>query len=198
MTDIPTQAINSSPESVPPEAPAEADKPRSPSDPHGAGDRPAVKSESEAADGTENGSDNRGSDSAVPPGSAAERRLRLGAERLYNRWLGESEEASRIYPGFDLSRELHGERFKALLRSGIDVRTAYEVVHRDEIIPAAMRSAVRDAEEKLAKTLATAALRPDESAGRGAPSFIGGVSNLSRADRENIARRVARGERIVF
>ena len=130
--------------------------------------------------------------------SPAERRLRAGAERLLGSWLKQSEEAAALYPGFDLSRELHGERFRSLLRSGIDVRTAYEVVHRDEIIPAAMRSAFRDAEEKLARSLATASLRPDESAGKGAPSFIGGVKNLSRADRDSIAKRVARGERIVF
>ena len=130
--------------------------------------------------------------------SPAERRIRVGAERLLGSWLKQSEEASALYPGFDLSRELHGERFRSLLRSGIDVRTAYEVVHRDEIIPAAMRSAFRDAEEKLARSLATASLRPDESTGKGAPSFIGGVKNLSRADRDSIAKRVARGERIVF
>lgn len=76
------------------------------------------------------------------------------------------------------------------------MRTAYEVIHHDEIIPAALRCAVLDAEKKLANKIMSNEARPTENgSGAGAGATLGtGVSKMSKANRDDIVRRVMRGE----
>ena len=86
--------------------------------------------------------------------------------------------------------------YTSILKNGIDVRTAYEVIHHDEIIPAALRCAVLDAEKKLANKIMSNEARPTENgSGAGAGATLGtGVSKMSKANRDDIVRRVMRGE----
>lgn len=123
-----------------------------------------------------------------------------GADRLYGQWMQSARETGEIYPDFDLSAELRNPAFVQLLRSHVDVKTAYEVVHKDEIIPAAMQYAARTVEARLAESLACRGSRPAENAMGGTGAVIIGnpVSSLSRRDIADIARRVERGERISF
>lgn len=122
------------------------------------------------------------------------------AARQYAAWMDQSRALTDVYPSFRLDTEVENPQFRALLRSGIDVRTAYEVIHKDEIIPAAMQFTAKTVEEKLAKKYAANANRPSEggTAGQGAATVKADVSKLTRADREEIDRRVARGEIIRF
>ena len=46
----------------------------------------------------------------------------------------ESEQTAKEYPDFDLNRESENPKFVALLKSGVDVKTAYEVVHHNDIM----------------------------------------------------------------
>lgn len=123
-----------------------------------------------------------------------------GADRLYTQWMQSAGQTKEIYPDFDLSAELHNPAFVQLLRSCVDVKTAYEVVHKDEIIPAAMQYAARTVEARLAGSLASQISRPAENAMGGTGAVIIGspVNSLSRRDIADIARRVERGERISF
>ncbi len=77
--------------------------------------------------------------------------------------------------------------------------TAYQVIHRDEIQPAAMEYAARKTQEKLAASLQANASRPVEN-GVGATGAQAEVrmdpSKWSKEDRAEVRRRVARGERI--
>lgn len=125
-----------------------------------------------------------------------ERVIRANAGKLCRTWLKQADETSGIYPGFNFHRELQNPRFCAILKNGIDVRTAYEVIHHDEIIPAALRCAVLDAEKKLANKIMSNEARPTENgSGAGAGATLGtGVSKMSKANRDDIVRRVMRGE----
>ena len=119
-------------------------------------------------------------------------------QRQYEIWKAQAQEAKNLYPGLDMARELQNPQFAHLLKSGVDVRTAFEVVHRDQILPAAMQAAARAVERKL--TAAMAGARPPESAmERVSPALARtDVSSMSKADRAEIIRRVRRGEIIRF
>jgi hypothetical protein len=129
-----------------------------------------------------------------------EQQTRDNAEKLYAGWMNQAEEAKKVYPSFDLRAEMNNPKFVDLLRSNIDVRTAYEVLHKDEIIPAAMQFTAKTVESKIAKKIAANGARPAENGmSSGSAAVVkSDVSQLSRADREEIRKRVARGEKIRF
>ena len=121
-------------------------------------------------------------------------------KKLYAAWMQQAEEAKKVYPSFDLRAEMNNQKFVDLLRSNIDVRTAYEVLHKDEIIPAAMQFTAQTVESKLAKKIASNGARPSENgmSSQSASLVKSDVSQLSKADRAEIIRRVQRGEKIRF
>jgi hypothetical protein len=121
-------------------------------------------------------------------------------KKLYAAWMQQADEAKKVYPSFDLKAEMENPKFLDLLRSNIDVRTAYEVVHKDEIIPAAMQFTAKAVESKIAKKIASNGARPSENgmSSQSAAVVKGDVSKLTYKDIDEVARRVARGERISF
>ena len=129
-----------------------------------------------------------------------EERARENADRLYQSWMNQAEQIKGIYPSFQLEAEMQNPRFTDLLRNGIDLRTAYEVLHKDEIIPAAMQFTAQNVEQKLTNKIIANGARPTENGISSQSSAIvkSDVSQLSKADRQEIARRVARGEKIRF
>lgn len=129
-----------------------------------------------------------------------EQQVKDNANKLYAGWMNQAEEAKKVYPSFDLRAEMNNPKFVGLLRSNIDVRTAYEVLHKDEIIPAAMQFTAKTVESKIAKKIAANGARPAENGmSSGSAAVVkSDVSQLSKADREEIRRRVARGEKIRF
>ena len=121
-------------------------------------------------------------------------------KKLYAQWMQQAEDAKKVYPSFDIKAEMNNPKFVDLLRSNIDVRTAYEVLHKDEIIPAAMQFTAQTVESKLAKKIASNSARPSENgmSSQSAAVVKSDVSQLSKADRAEIIRRVQRGEKIRF
>ena len=135
-----------------------------------------------------------------PAGDTDWESVRLNAEKLCDCWIRQEEETRAYYPDFDMRLLLQDATFRKLLRSGIDVRTAYEVLSRDRILPAAMDFAVKAAQRLAAKRIASRAARPDENAmgGTGGTLLKTDVSKLTRSDIADVSRRLARGERISF
>lgn len=138
-----------------------------------------------------------------PDESAAQERARMvsrGADRIYTGWMQEAEQLQKVYPEFDFRGEMANPRFVELLRSRVDVKTAYEVVHKDEIIPAAMAYAAKTVEQKLAGKIRTAGNRPAENGmnSQGAVLLGNDVARLSRKEIADVCRRVERGERVSF
>lgn len=120
------------------------------------------------------------------------------ANRILSRWEKESEAVKAVYPQYDLSTELANPQFEKLLNAGVDVRTAYEVVHKDEIIPAAMQFTAQQTAAKVANAIRENRNRPTEGAlgGQAAVVTKRDVNNMTKAERQELIRRARRGERI--
>lgn len=122
------------------------------------------------------------------------------ADALYAAWMEQAEQTKRVYPSFDLQTELQNEQFRNLLQSNVPLQTAFEVIHKDEIIPAAMQYTAQKITEKVTNSIRAGKTRPQEGAmGNRSPVQVkSDVSQLTKADIDEINRRVARGERITF
>lgn len=120
--------------------------------------------------------------------------------RQVAQWEEQGEALKASYPGFDLHGECRNPQFVALLQNGVDVKTAYEVLHMDEIKNGVAAGAAKAAERNVTETIKAKGMRPAENgaAGQGGVIVKDDVSKLSKADRAEIIRRVARGERITF
>ena len=125
---------------------------------------------------------------------------RDSANKLYAQWMEQAEKTRSVYPSFNLEAEMQNPRFLDLLRSQIDVRTAYEVLHKDEIIPAFAQHTAKVVEQKLTNKIIANGARPTENGNSSQSAVItkSDVSQLSKEDRQEIMRRVARGEKIRF
>lgn len=129
-----------------------------------------------------------------------EEQAQKNASQLYSKWLNEAEQTKGVYPSFDLQAEMQNPRFLDLLKSNVDVRTAYEVLHKDEIIPAAMQFTAKTVEQKLANKIIANGARPSENgnSAQSASRTKSDVSTLSNADMDEVIRRARQGERITF
>ena len=129
-----------------------------------------------------------------------ERQKREQAGKQYAQWMQQAEEAKRIYPNLNHEQEAKNPQFVRLLNSGVDVGTAYKAIHMDELIPAAMQYTAKQVEQKLTNKIVANGSRPTENgiSSQGATVVKSDVSKLTKADRQEIFRRVARGEKISF
>ena len=121
--------------------------------------------------------------------------------QIYADWINQSKALKNLYPSFDLDSELQNPEFVQYLRiPGVDVRKAYELTHKDDIIAGAMQFTAKTVERKHANKIMANGARPVENGlnSQGAAVVKSDVSQLSKADRQEIIRRVQRGEKISF
>ena len=118
--------------------------------------------------------------------------------KQYEAWEQQAEEARKLYPNLDLNVESQNPQFRQLLMAGIDVSTAYTALHRDEILAGAMHHTAKTVEQKLANKIAAGNTRPPENgaSGQSAAVIKTDPSKWTKADREEVRRRAARGEKI--
>ncbi len=119
---------------------------------------------------------------------AYERKVQALQAQLEEEKLGRAAgELQKQYPDFSLEQERKDPHFCALLAGGMELRSAYELCHREELL-ASLREQ------------SAAAARPRENGmgGQSAAAITGDVAGLSRAQRREIIRRVQRGETIRF
>ena len=131
--------------------------------------------------------------------SIAETRMREHFDKLAK----QADEAKQLYPGLDLMAEMQNPTFARLTAPGVgvDVRTAYEVVHREQLRGAEMQFAVQKSAERMANAVRANGMRPTENGMNGqqtASPVKTDPRTLTKADRAEIKRRVANGEKIVF
>ncbi len=124
-------------------------------------------------------------------------RERAANERL-SRWQADAEKLTELYPGFSLDSEAQNPTFLKLLQSGIDVKTAFEVVHNDEIVNGAMRVTADAVKKQVTDNIRARGMRPSEAGARsGAATIVkSDPSKFTKEDRAEIARRARRGELI--
>ena len=129
-----------------------------------------------------------------------EQQKQENAAKIYSAWLQQADETKRIYPSFDLDVEMQNKSFVDLLRAHIPVRTAYEVIHKDDIVSGAMQFTAKTVEQKLTNKIASNSSRPSENglSSQGAALTKSDVSQLDKLDIREVIRRVQRGEKIRF
>ncbi|MDR2671387.1 MAG: hypothetical protein LBC26_06685 [Oscillospiraceae bacterium] len=120
----------------------------------------------------------------------------MQAQQQVQQWEADAQQVKSTYPDFDLATETKNPEFTRMLRSGIPVQHAYEVLHREEI----MARTVQATQAQVAKQVQTRGQRPAEAGASPQSAFIvkSDVSKLTKADRAEIARRALRGEQIRF
>lgn len=122
------------------------------------------------------------------------------AQQQLEKWYGEADQLKKVYPHFDLNAEVANPEFLSMLRAGVPVRHAYEVIHMDEIKAGVAAMQAKATEKQVVDGIRAKGARPQENgtAAQSAFTVKEDVSKLSKRDRAEIARRVARGERIEF
>lgn len=118
--------------------------------------------------------------------------------RQYAVWEQQAAEAKNLYPNLDMNVESQNPQFRQLLLAGVDVGTAYMVIHKDDVMAGAMQHTAKTVEQKLANKIAAGNSRPAENgtSGQSAAVIKDDPSKWTRADREEVRRRAARGEKI--
>lgn len=118
----------------------------------------------------------------------------------------EAAQLQSIYPQLDfagLMQDAQAVRtLQALQAAGASspVRTVWEAMHRDEILSGVAQAAQQRGMQQVAASVAANGKRPQENGGTPQGGILTGmdVKNLSRQQRQDIRRRVARGEKIIL
>ena len=132
---------------------------------------------------------------------------RTEEQREWDVIVAQGEALKEIYPDFDLDMEMGNAQFGRLLatmqRSGFPnpVQTAYEAVHREEIMGGAMRYAVAQTEQKISNSIQSGMRRPVENLSQNQSAAAMPAVDPSRLTLEqirDIKNRAERGEKISF
>lgn len=128
------------------------------------------------------------------------RESQTAQQQIMRQWTLEAEQLKTTYPSFDLGRESENPQFVAMLRSRVPMKNAYEVLHMDEITAGVAQMTAKATEEQVVANIRARGSRPGEAGASSRSAFTvkDDVSKLSKADRAEIAKRVARGEKISF
>lgn len=114
-------------------------------------------------------------------------------QRRISQWRRQEQEAKALYPELDLAAEMQGESFRGLLEAGVDVRTAYQVVHQDELQARIAAGVAQTVAERTASNIAQRGARPAENgvaARTGAATTDIDPSKLDAKGRAEFARRI--------
>lgn len=116
-------------------------------------------------------------------------------------WYKEGEEVKKNYPSFDFKTEAKNRDFLDLLRKGLPVSQAYQLIHMDEINEATAKSAAQAAGAQMEARIKSKQSRPSENGMSSQSAAIvrkDTVSSLNKKDRAAIAKEVLRGGRVSF
>nr|DAI22098.1 MAG TPA: hypothetical protein [Caudoviricetes sp.] len=119
---------------------------------------------------------------------------------IISRWKSEAENVKNIYPGFDFETELSNPKFTRLLGSGVNVKTAFEALHMDDIMGGAMAYTANKVSKKVTDNIRARGARPVENGSNqaAAATVKNDVTKLTAKDRAEIVKRVQNGEKISF
>ena len=123
------------------------------------------------------------------------------AQAQMDAWHREGAELKKLYPSFDLGVEAKNRDFTDLLRKGVSIQQAYELVHRDEIQSAIAKNAAQTAGAQMEARIKSKSSRPSENGMSSQSAAIvrkDTVSSLTKKDRAAIAKEVLRGGRVTF
>ena len=117
----------------------------------------------------------------------------------------QGEELRKIFPNFDLNKELQNPSFRRMTAPGtgiMSVEDAYRAVHRKEIDAAASQIIAEKTAQKISNAIQAGSLRPDENgtSGRSPSVTTFDYRKASREQREALKQRIraaaASGEKL--
>lgn len=133
---------------------------------------------------------------------AAQQAQQQAAQRaaMVQRLEAEEAQVKEVYPTFDLEKEAGNPEFTGLLKRGVPMKKAFEVLHMDELMQGAMQYTAAKVQQTTARNIQARQARPDEgAAAKAAPVTTKvDVHKLTKADRERYAQEVMRGKVITF
>lgn len=118
----------------------------------------------------------------------------------YLSMLREADALRARYAGFSLPELLEDARFVGMLRAGLSMEDAYLAMHGREVLRQAIAATHRWTETQLRAQWAEESRRPLEGAMTGGSTALSRANpaQMTRAQREAIARRVLKGERVLL
>lgn len=100
--------------------------------------------------------------------------------------------------GADFETEMQNPDFARLMGAGVPPKTAYEVIHQQEIAQAQAQLVANQARENVMRTIQAQGARPKEiGSGAAGGENVPMKTHWSRAEVEDMRRRAARGERVI-
>lgn len=113
-------------------------------------------------------------------------------------WMQDAERVKESYPSFDLEKEAADKNFVDLLKRGVPMLQAYQLLHMAEIEAAAAKAAAQTASAQMAANIKAKAARPTENgmSKQSAAIVKNDVHSLTKADRAEAARQAMRGAKI--
>ncbi|MBO4854083.1 MAG: hypothetical protein J5482_02910 [Oscillospiraceae bacterium] len=126
------------------------------------------------------------------------------SQRAWKQITEEGTGLKQIYPSFSLESEMQNQQFVRLLvslqQNGFPspLRTAYESVHREELMNGAVRAAVQQTKEQVANAISTGAMRPAENGASAASEAKIDPGKLTRQQIQEYAEMAKRGAKITF
>ena len=126
------------------------------------------------------------------------RQNQQAAQQQLQKWYSEGEQTKAVYPDFDLGTEAKNPQFLSMLKAGVPVQHAYEVIHMDEIKAGVAQSTARQTEKQVVDGIRAKGNRPAENGTSSQSAFTvkDDPHKWTKQDRAEVARRVARGETI--
>ena len=122
------------------------------------------------------------------------------ANQIIEGWKLEGEILSQKYEGFNFDEHMNNPDFVDLLSKGVSVEAAFQVLNFDDLVGGAMAQTAKAIQEKTVKSIQSRGQRPNEN-GTSPQSGITSkldVNNMTKQQREELAKKAARGEIISF
>lgn len=115
-------------------------------------------------------------------------------------WYAQSGAVAGEYPDFNLAQEIENPGFVNLIKNGVDMKTAYEVLHHNDILNRIRKENADEAKKEAVMELEARNNRPVENGLSSQSSAVikKNVAMLTPEERAEIAKRAARGEIISF
>ncbi len=132
---------------------------------------------------------------------AAERELKMkAAENVRAMLLRDEKELRRLYPSFDLKRELSSSpELCRLISAGVSLRRAYEAVNMDKIMGSVLQFAVMKARYDTAESIKrNTRIQENSLSDRASSVKHTDVNNLTENEIRKIIADVGNGARITF
>lgn len=129
---------------------------------------------------------------------AAEHQQRAAAVRA--QWEAEAAKLKNSYPDFELDEVLANPAVADMIRRGVGLEAAYRAAYFDRIVENRTALTAKQVEQGVTARIQQRSSRPAENGTHpgGAAEMKVDVAHMTKAQREELARRARRGERIVL